>query len=124
MLLREYKYTLHPSRAGSCVTYHALAAVDRRLPNCSASCEEILRHTGELGHYMVPGGEHQESVEGGDTLPLLPPRTGHAKWTQGACLTDGPGVTLDAFKNKTLAAAATPKAKPRGKQVGGFGKRS
>ena len=92
VLLREYLYTIHPSRAGSCVAYHALAATDPRLPDCGASCSDILRHTSvEHGHYspdtVVRGGlKHQ--------LEPLPPRIGHAR-TQDhkGCLTDARGAT-------------------------------
>ena len=92
MLLREFQYTLHPSRAGSCVLFHALAKVEPRLPDCRTSCIEILRNTTEAGH-LIGQREWLDRLHlklhrrGSALLEPLPARTGHAaRFSNGSCL--------------------------------------
>ena len=122
MLIREYQYTYHPSRAGACVAWHALAspyalhgrcgplttplalygrcvawhalaASEPRLPECAASCVDVLHNTSlETGFVSRDARGPLARWRAGELLPPLPAREADA--AERGCLAGADGATV------------------------------
>ena len=90
LLMREYKYTLHPSFSGACVAWHGLAHLDPRLPDCTPSCVDIIQNTSNEG---VTVNKQLRSRKGGRHVSMLlaplPRRSARtATLPNGGCLAE------------------------------------